>query len=217
MFFDGVDEGRGLEAVAARVGARFFLDFAGIDGRLDAADDEPGAEALHQVVAEFEGLGEVVAGVDVNERHGDAAGRKGLGREVGHHDAVLAAGEQDGGPVKLGRNFAQHVNGLGFELGQVVEVVSGVTHAWSRFAFVVVSNVVSIVVAVVRKVVFAAQFSVPEPRSLVEVVEHHLGDELQPANLGTRQGVSGDQPPKQDGVHGSDDAPGERLGEVPKA
>jgi hypothetical protein len=78
VFFDGVDEGRRLEAVAARVGAGFLLDFAGIDGCLDAADDETGTEALDEVVSEFEGFGEVVARVDVNKRHRDATGAKAL-------------------------------------------------------------------------------------------------------------------------------------------
>ena len=91
VFFDGVDERRRLEAVAARVRAGFFLDFAGVDGRLDAADDETGAESFDEVVAELDRLGKVVSRVDVHERHWDASRCKGLRREVGHHDAVLSS------------------------------------------------------------------------------------------------------------------------------
>ena len=91
VFFDGVDEGRRLEAVAARVGASFFLHFAGIDGRLNAADDEAGAKVVDEVVTELNRLGEVVSRVDVDKRHGDAAWGKGFGCKVSHHNAVLSS------------------------------------------------------------------------------------------------------------------------------
>ena len=132
MFFDGVDKRGGLEAVATRVGPRFLLDFSRVDGRLDASDEEAGAKSFDQAVSELESLGKVVAGVDVDEWHGDAPWGKRLGRKVGDHDAVLASRKQDGRSVKLGRDFAQHVDGLGFEFGQMVEVVGRITHeSWS--------------------------------------------------------------------------------------
>ena len=90
VFLDGVDERRRLEAVAARVGARFLLHLAGVDGRLDATYDEASAEAFDEVVTELDRLGKVVSRVDVHQWHRDASWGEGLGREVGHHDAVLA-------------------------------------------------------------------------------------------------------------------------------
>ena len=91
VFFDGVDEGRGLEAVAARVGAGFFLDFSGVDGGLNAADDEAGAESFDQVVSGFNRFREVVSSVDVDQWHGDAAWGESLGRKVGHDNAILSS------------------------------------------------------------------------------------------------------------------------------
>ena len=46
---------------------------------------------VDEVVTELNRLGEVVSRVDVDKRHGDAAWGKGLGREVGHHNAVLSS------------------------------------------------------------------------------------------------------------------------------
>ena len=89
--FDGVDEGGGLQAVSACVGARLLLDFARIDGRLHTAHDQTRPQAFDEVVAKGNGLREVVSGVDVDEGHGDAARREGFGREMGHHDAVLSS------------------------------------------------------------------------------------------------------------------------------
>ena len=91
MFFDGVDEGRRLEAVAACVGASFFLDFAGIDGGLNTADDEAGAKVVDEVVSELNRFREVVSRVDVDQRHGDAAWGKGFGCKVSHHNAILSS------------------------------------------------------------------------------------------------------------------------------
>ena len=125
---DGVDEGGGLQPVAACVGARLLLDFARIDGRLHTAHNQTRPQAFDEVVAKGNGLREVVSGVDVDEGHGDAARREGFGREMGHHDAVLSSGKEDGRTVKLGRDFAQHIDGLGFEFRQMVKVVSGVAH-----------------------------------------------------------------------------------------
>ena len=92
--FDGVEEGGGLEVVAAGVVAFFFDDSAGVDAVLDGSDEEVDAEVFDEGVAEGEGFGEVVAGVDVEEGVGDGGGLEGFLAEVGKHDAVLAAAEK---------------------------------------------------------------------------------------------------------------------------
>ena len=119
-FFDGVEQGRGLQSVAARLRSGLFPHTSRINGRLHAAHNELHAEALGQSVTKLDGLGEVVARVDVHELHGDAGRGKGLGRQMGHHDAVFSAAEQDGRPLKLGRHFPQHKHGLRLEFVQMV-------------------------------------------------------------------------------------------------
>ena len=74
-----------------------------------------------EAVAEGDDLGEVVAGVDVQQRERHLARREGLLGEPHEHDRVLAAAEQQGGRLTLGGDLAQHVDGLGLERAQVRE------------------------------------------------------------------------------------------------
>ena len=76
VLLDRVEQGDRLEPVARRVVAGLLVDAAGVDRRLDRGDDEPLAELGDPPVAEVERLGEVVAGVDVDDREREA-GRAG--------------------------------------------------------------------------------------------------------------------------------------------
>ena len=133
VFLDGVDERRRLEAVAARGGARFLLDFAG-DGRLDATYNEAGAEAFGKGCHGIRSSREVVSRVDVC-RHRDASWAKALAARwvTTMLSLPLRTGWPDG---RIGPRRAQHVDGLGFEFRQMIEVVGRVAHESCAVAFV---------------------------------------------------------------------------------
>jgi hypothetical protein len=96
---NGVEQRGGPQLVARAVGA--LAHTAGVDGLLDARDEQAHAELGGPAVAELQHLGEVVPGVDVQERERDARRRKGLLRQPQHDDRVLAAGEQQRRPLEL--------------------------------------------------------------------------------------------------------------------
>ena len=68
-----------------------------VDGVLYLGHDEPGAYGLDLCVPVGEYLGEVVAGVDVEDREGDLARLERLGRQVQEDRRVLAAAEEEDG------------------------------------------------------------------------------------------------------------------------
>ena len=90
-------------------------DPAGVDRRLDRADDELGAELGDPAVPVVEDLGEVVAGVDVHQREGEPGGPERLLGDLQHHRGVLAAREQEHGVLELGRDLPEDVDRLGLE------------------------------------------------------------------------------------------------------
>ncbi len=94
-------------------------DAAGVDRLLHRRDDEVGADAFHRRVAKIEDLGKVVSGVDVH--HGERQLRRPerLLGDVQHHDAVLAAGEEQHRTFELGRDLTQQMHGLRFERVEV--------------------------------------------------------------------------------------------------
>ena len=98
---------------------------------LDAAHDQLGAEFLRALVAEGRHFGEVVAGVDHQQRVGDAAGAEGLLGALQQHQRILAAREQQGRALEGGGDFAQDEDGLFFQrvelrVGQARRRVHGV-------------------------------------------------------------------------------------------
>ena len=102
-----------MQEVAARVEAFFLYQLALVDGGLYRTDHQAGAVFGHQAVPEFDGLGEVVPRVDVQERKRNPGRIKGLAGQVGHEDAVFTAAEEQHGILKLRRHFAQDKDGLG--------------------------------------------------------------------------------------------------------
>jgi hypothetical protein len=71
-------------------------------------------------VAEVGHFGEVVAGVDHQQRVGDAARAKGLLGALQQHQRILAAREQQGGALEGGGHFAQDEDGFFFQRVQVL-------------------------------------------------------------------------------------------------
>ncbi len=100
-------------------GPRLLDDAARVDRLLHRGDDEPLAELGHAPVAVLDHLGEVVPRVDVHQREGEAARAERLLGQAQQHDRVLAAGEQQHGPLELGGDLAHDVDGLGLELVEV--------------------------------------------------------------------------------------------------
>ena len=96
---------------------------AGVDRLLDRGHHELGVELGHPAVAELEHLGEVVAGVHVHDREGQAGRPEGLLGQPEHDDRVLAAREQQHGTLELGHHLAHDVDRLRLErleMGQLV-------------------------------------------------------------------------------------------------
>jgi hypothetical protein len=90
-----------------------------VDGILHEAHDQLQRRTLHQPSREVERFREVVAGVDVQQREGDACPGGRRARQVHQHDRIFAAGEEHHRPLALRRHFAQHEDRLGFQLFQV--------------------------------------------------------------------------------------------------
>ncbi|OQB89208.1 MAG: hypothetical protein BWX86_02514 [Verrucomicrobia bacterium ADurb.Bin122] len=65
----------------------------------------------------------MVARVDVEQRERKFGGPEGLFGEAQEADGVLAAGEEQRRALKLAGDFAQDVDGFGFEMLEVVEMV----------------------------------------------------------------------------------------------
>jgi hypothetical protein len=123
MLFDRVEQGSGLQPVAAGPPAGLLDDPARVEGRLDRGDHELDPGLGHPPVAVLDHLSEVMAGVHVHDREGDPGGREGPLRQGEHDDRVLAAGKEQDRPLELGGHLPHHVNRLGFEyleLGQRV-------------------------------------------------------------------------------------------------
>jgi hypothetical protein len=119
VLLERVEQRDGLQPVArgARAG---LLDHApAVDRVLDARDDQLRADLGDHPVAVLDHLGEVVAGVDVHDREGQAAGVKRLAGEVQQDRRVLAPGEQQHAALQLRGHFADHVYGLRLERPKV--------------------------------------------------------------------------------------------------
>ena len=115
VLLDRVQERDALEPVADGLRARILGDPAGVDRRLDGADDELGAQLGDPAVPVVDDLGEVVAGVDVHQREGEPGGPEGLLGDLQHHRGVLAAGEEEHGVLELGGDLTEDVDRLGLE------------------------------------------------------------------------------------------------------
>jgi hypothetical protein len=57
-----------------------------------------------------------VPGVHVHDRERQAGRPERLLGQPQEHDRVLAAAEQEHGPLELGRDLAHHMDGLGLQL-----------------------------------------------------------------------------------------------------
>ena len=112
-----------LQLVAADFAGSGHSDAFG-DGVFDFADDEFGAEFLGAAITEFIQFGEMMAGIHVEQRHWDVGRAERFFRQAQQGNGILAAGEEQGGPIELRRDFTHDVNRLGFQVLQMVQVIA---------------------------------------------------------------------------------------------
>ena len=120
-------------AAFARVGQAHGAFFHGV---FDAAHDQLGTQFLGARVAEVGHFLEVVAGVDHEQRVGDAAATRGacfssegFFGALEHDQRVLAARKQQGGALESGGDFAQDEDGFFFQCVEV-SIAQGVQFGW---------------------------------------------------------------------------------------
>jgi hypothetical protein len=93
-------------------------------------DDQGHPRRGGERVAQRVELGELPAGVDVEQREGRPRGEEALAREMEHDAAVLAAGEEHHRPCRLGGALADDLDRFRF---QAVEMVARQSLRSSRF------------------------------------------------------------------------------------
>ena len=81
----------------------------------DAAHDEFGTQFLCAQITEVGHFGEVVAGVDHQQRVRNASRAESLLGALQQHQRILAAGEQEGGALERASDFAQDEDRFFFE------------------------------------------------------------------------------------------------------
>ena len=94
-----------------------------VDGVLHHRHQEASPLRLDLRVAVGEHLVEVVTGVDVEHREGDPARPEGLGGQVEQNRRVLAATEEEDGPLRLGGHLADDEDRQRLQEIQVAEGV----------------------------------------------------------------------------------------------
>ena len=99
---DRVEQRHRLVRVAAFVRRRAARTRPLRDRVLDRAHDQPLAQLGRARVAKRDHFGEVVAGVDVQQREREAPGAERLLREAQQHERILAAREEQGGVARTG-------------------------------------------------------------------------------------------------------------------
>ena len=132
VFFNGFEQRHGLVAVARLQRVR-EANRAAFDGVLQMAHHQTFAHLGHTAVAEFDHFGEVVAGVHVQEREGQAAfevaififGFEGFFCQAQNNARVFATREQEGRALKRSHGFAQDEDGFFFQPIQVAVVELG--------------------------------------------------------------------------------------------
>jgi hypothetical protein len=97
--------------------------------------DELGVQALRGFVAEGNHFLELPAGVDVQQREGNATGEERLAREVQQHRGIFADGVHQQRLGELGRHLAHDVDALGFQPRQVRQAGGSRIAAGSRDGF----------------------------------------------------------------------------------
>ena len=117
----GVEQRDGLQPIARRSRPHLLDDSALIDRVLHRGDNQFDIKLCDTAVAKVNRLREVVARIDMHHRERNPRRPESLLGQTQHHDRVLAAGEQQAGPLELGGDLADDVNALSLEPGQRVQ------------------------------------------------------------------------------------------------
>jgi len=121
---DGLQQRDRLVHVAALAGVG-QAHRAALHRIFDAAHDELGTQLAGTLVAKVGHFGEVVTGVDHQQRVRQLPGAKGFFGALEHDQGVLAARKQQGGSFKRGRHFAQDEDGFLFQRVEVAVAQGG--------------------------------------------------------------------------------------------
>ena len=130
MFLNGIQQGGNLQAVPGGIGTFLLLDSSFIDRPLYRSYDQAGSHLIGKGITVFNGLPEIVPGINMNQGKRKPGGPERLAGQVGHHDGILSSREQESRVLKLGSCFPQHENGFGFELVKVAELIVGHITLW---------------------------------------------------------------------------------------
>ncbi|MNR20097.1 hypothetical protein D3C85_1369230 [compost metagenome] len=106
----------------------------GVDAFLVDVDDQVPAVFLRLLVAQRDHVLEFPGGIHVHQRERRAAGGKGLLCQMQHHRRILADGVQHHRVVKLGGDFTDDVDGLGFKLLEVSQPLLTDIHLCAQFS-----------------------------------------------------------------------------------
>jgi len=118
---NGVEQCDGLQPIAGRSRPNLLDDSALIDRVLHRGDNQLDVKFSDPAVAKLNRLREVVARVDVHHRERNPGRPERLLGQAQHHDRILAAREQQAGPLQFGSDLADDVNALSLKPGQRVQ------------------------------------------------------------------------------------------------
>src|SRR6185437_4738208 len=122
IFLDGAQERGDLQAIAADIAFGDHRSAFG-NGLIHRADNQFRAELLGAAIAKINQLGKLVAGLHVEQRHGNVSRAKSLFRQAQQTNGILAAREKNRGPLEFTGDLTHHVNRFGFEIFEMIEMV----------------------------------------------------------------------------------------------
>ena len=105
MFGNGVEKCHCLQWVAACAGAADIGNAPCVNGCLHRTNNQLHAHFGNAAIAKLDDFGEVVPGINVHHREGDARWGECANCQVQHDDRILAARKQQDWALKFGRNF----------------------------------------------------------------------------------------------------------------
>src|SRR4029077_21025657 len=114
-FAKGVQKLLGLQQAAAALGAEAQWVRSIVQGLLVGVDDQPDAQLPGELVPELYHFLELIGGIDVQQRKGDRTRVKRLLGEAKHYGRIVTDRIQHHRALKLGGNFAENLDALGFE------------------------------------------------------------------------------------------------------
>ena len=123
VFFNGIEQGDGLQYISAGIGPFFLNGLALIDGFLHGAHDEVNPEFLYEIVAVLQGFFKIVPGVDMHQRKWYLRRPESFLGQPGHHYGIFSTGKQQCRPLELRHYFTHDENGLVFKLIQMCKLV----------------------------------------------------------------------------------------------